>query len=165
MEIETTKKSNKRVAGLIVAFLLVVLAAIAIVFILLEKEKKKPKPNTTISNIIVEDGQSIKSVDPGYFTIQMQMLATSSDGENFVGTIANASENLYQVYVTIILEDTEEEVFRSELFPVGSQIEAFTVNRKLEKGSYKCVLTFHNVEEDGETEVSMVNVAYTLNVD
>lgn len=162
METETTKKSSKLVIGLVVALLLVVIAAIIIVFVVLKKDK--PKPNTTVSNIVLEEGQEVESVDPGYFTVQMQLLATSSDGENFVGTIANAVDNLYQVYVTIALEDTGEEIFRSELFPVGSQIDAFTINRKLDKGTYNCVLTFHNMEEDGETEVSMVNVAYTLNV-
>lgn len=60
--------------------------------------------------------------------------------------------------------DTGVELFRSGVMPVGSRIEKMKLNKELEEGEYSAVITFHQLESDGETEHAKVSVAYTLNV-
>jgi flagellar basal body-associated protein FliL len=166
-KVQEEKKPNKGRKAVLLVLLVVVVAVAAAVICWAVKSKKdgdvKP-PNTITSQIVLEEGQTIDKTEAGYFTVQMQMRAISSDGINFVGAIANAYENQNQTYVTIALADTDEQIFESGLLPVGSQIDEFSLDKKLEPGTYDTVLSFHSVEDDGVTEISTVNVQYTLEV-
>lgn len=163
---EEKNKTNKLFVIVLVGALLLIVVVFSL-FVLKPKkveENANSSPNTRTSEIILEEGQTIEKTDAGYFTIQMQLEAFSEDGLNFKGEIANALENQHSVYAVIKLADTGEEIFKSDLLPIGNKIDEFTINKKLENGKYNTVLSFVSVEEDGKTEISEVNVEYILNV-
>lgn len=164
-------KMKKNKVGIFLGVIGVVLCVVIIVLIivLLKRDNQQTETiddsmsNTSITSVITEEGQVVEKVDPGYFTVEMQLLASSSNGKDFQGTISNALDNLYQVFVTIQLEDGTE-VYKSPLIPVGSKIDQFSLNQTLEPGEYETVLTFHNVDDAGTNEISSVSVAYMLSV-
>lgn len=164
-------KKNKSVTTILVIILLViviVLLGVILAFIFLSKngkEKEGPANNNFTTSIITEEGQDVGSTDPGYFTIEMDLVGQSNDGINFSGNIGNAYENTYPVYVTIVLDDTGEEVFRSGVIPIGSKMDGYTISKELGFGDHSAVVVFHQVDENDNTkEISTVNVAYTLSV-
>lgn len=122
------------------------------------------------SDIVLDDPQSlqdkinnmIQQVAEGNISLELKNQAVSSNGEIFGCYIANAIENTYDIYLTISLDSTGEELYRSGLIPAGGRIEKFTSSKKLGTGTYLTTLTFHQVEDDHITEHAAAYVEYTL---
>ena len=155
------KRSKYIIVTFVVVFLII--SVICVIFIKKNKNEETTKSsNTVTSEIMLEEGQKINTTESGYFTLQMQMQAVSDDGKIFKGEIGNAYENTNKVFITISLKETGEEIFKSNVFPVGTQIDEFEISRKLDSGTYDAIMTFHSMEDDEITEISKVNVEYTL---
>jgi hypothetical protein len=97
-------------------------------------------------------------------TLEMKTSAESSDGLNFSCELANASENRYDMFLTLYLDETGEELYRSGLIPLGMEIHGFTINRKLNPGTYNATLVYNQVNDDKSTIHSTINVGLTLTV-
>ncbi len=94
----------------------------------------------------------------------MQLIATSFDGQNFKCYIANAAENTYDMYIVILLDETNETLYESGLLPVGTWLEEFSINQVLPDGDYNATVIFHQVDEDHITERGDVAAGLTLSV-
>ncbi len=91
--------------------------------------------------------------------------ASSTDGENFTGYLANADENTCDIYFDMYADDKlTDEIYLSGLVPPGKALEKFKLNRKLEKGDHSVVLIFTAVEDDHATIRSQTQVRMTLRV-
>ena len=155
------KRSKYIIVTFVVVFLII--SVICVIFIKNNKNEETTKSsNTVTSEIMLEEGQKINTTESGYFTLQMQMQAVSDDGKIFKGEIGNAYENTNKVFITISHKETGEEIFKSNVFPVGTQIDEFEISRKLDSGTYDAIMTLHSMEDDEITEISKVNVEYTL---
>jgi len=179
---EQTQKSRSKVVIILVLILIVIVIFFASVIIyLLSNQNKTIADNNTESagaveiegNIILDDPKSLqdavdemyRKAEEGRMTLEMQVETYSQDGENFSCFLANAKENNYEMYMILYRDDTQEEIYRSGLIPIGARIENFTTTVKLEPGTYVGTLVYCQVEEDGETIHAQVNVGLNLHVD
>ena len=67
--------------------------------------------------------------------------------------IVNEGINRYPQVVEILLNETDEVIYRSGAIPVGSKIEKAALDRDLDAGTYDCTAMFHSV--DSETGVTL----------
>ena len=177
------EKSNKKL-GVILG--VVIVALVAVIGVLAWKLTHQPQPEVVKepeatedtnamaydSSAVATDGDSLqravdnlaKKAAEGTMALEMRTTATSTDGEHFACTLANAAENRYDMYMVIYLDDTQEEIYKSGLIPLGMKIENFKTNRKLDPGSYEATLVYNQVEKDRATIHSKVSVGLTLTV-
>ncbi|MBP1566972.1 MAG: hypothetical protein J6A58_14630 [Oscillospiraceae bacterium] len=101
-----------------------------------------------------------KKVDDGKMSLKFNSNIHIQNGKEGTCSIANSEMNKRDMYVSLWLVDTQEEIYRSGLIPVGNKIEQLELNRSLEVGKYSAILV-HNQLENNEI-VSQVNVEVTL---
>lgn len=170
-------KSKKAMVLCALTVLLSILAIAAATAVILSQKQELPavSPGPAAqyeSNIILDDPRSLQdAVDEmiakakeGQMKLEMKMEAYSRDGENFSCFLSNAQGNQYEMYLVLYLDETQEEIYRSGLIPLGARIEEFTTARKLEQGTYACTLEYNQVKEDKTTVQATVNVGLTLKV-
>jgi hypothetical protein len=97
-------------------------------------------------------------------TLKMKTTAHSTDGLNFACALANSPDNRYDMFMTLYLDETGEELYKSGLIPLGMEIGTFQINRKLDPGTYDATLVYTQVNDDKATIHSTVNVGLTLSV-
>jgi hypothetical protein len=68
------------------------------------------------------------------------------------------------MFMTLYLDDTGEEIYKSGLIPLGMEINTFQTNRKLDPGTYEATLVYTQVNDDKATVHATVNLGLTLNV-
>lgn len=144
-----------------------------------DKETVKQQDETVTameydSNVITTDAQTLqdavdelnRKAEEGQMNLQMKTKAVSMDGKNFTCFIANSIQNSYDMYIVLYLDETQEEIYRSGLIPLGGRIETFTLpDTTLEPGQYEATLVYNQTEEDRQTLHAQVNVGLTLIVE
>lgn len=178
MNTENTKSRNKGMAILIAIIVVMLIAVILLVALLL----KKPEPEVMVESgttsgklvyetqIVTEDPETLQAaVDAmvqkakeGQMNLQMQTQAFSKDGKTFTCYLANSLKNNYDMFMVFYLDETQEEIYRTGLIPLGARIEQFTLEEALPKGSHEITIVFNQVEADMETIHAQVNVGLTL---
>lgn len=94
--------------------------------------------------------------------LKMQTQAVSSDGKLFDCYLGNSTSNRYDMFLVLYLDETQEEIYRTGLIPIGAHIEQFELEEALPSGTYEATLVFNQVEEDQETIHAQVNVGLVL---
>jgi hypothetical protein len=94
--------------------------------------------------------------------LDFKNVITIENGKNGICDISNPETNNYDMYVSIWLNDTQEEIYRSGLIPLGAKIEQLELNRLLEPGEYTGIMVYNQLENN--KIVSQVNVEVTLKV-
>lgn len=90
-----------------------------------------------------------EKVEEGYINISMNTSPVFADGKaqgNLM--IVNEAVNRYPQRVVITLADTGEIIYASGAIPVGSKIEADTLDVVLHAGTYPCIAMFHSLDPD-----------------
>lgn len=170
------KPVNKLIIAIISA--VVVVAIVVVVFIMIngkEDDKKEEETSKKVigyeANVVANEDDDLQSLvddmiqkaQEGSISLEFKNTAYSSDGEKFSCYIANSIKNNYDMFLTLYKDVTyENEMYLSGLIPVGSAIEGFTVDEKLEKGEYDMVLVVTQVKDDHETLHNQVSVALKL---
>lgn len=169
---------QKKQRVIVTVLIIAVAAAICLIGVLLWQINRPKETGTEVgmngnkyeASVILDDpvtlqdkvNEMIEKAAEGNIALKMQVTASSADGENFSCLLANSEANSYDSYLVLYLDETQEEIYRTGLIPVGGRIETFTTTRKLSPGSHSCTLVFNQVEEDGETLHSQVNVGLDL---
>lgn len=177
MEKENSNKNLKVILGVVIVLLLVVIGVLLFV-VLGKKDEKQPEVENVSrdggiaydASAVATDEESLqKAVDElvekakeGSMALEMKPEAIGEDGETFECMLANSVKNKYDMYMTLYLDDTQEEIYRSGLIPVGKKIDSFKINKKLDKGTYVCTLVYNQVEDDHSTIHAQVNVGLNL---
>lgn len=172
------KQKNKKVLLCMAVFMLLCAALVLLLCRLLfpEKESAEKEAGNGLeyeSNVVLDDQDELqKAVDAlyekaakGQMALEMQTQASSKDGSQFTCYLANAKKNTYDMYMVLYLDDTQEEIYRSGLIPVGGRLEEFTISQTLEAGNHEATLVYNQVEEDRQTVHAQVNVGLTLIVE
>lgn len=178
------EKSNTKLK---VVFAVVIVALLAVIGVLVYKLTHMPEPEapqaqeSTMpegnlfdyddSAVAIDENSMSKAlldmvdkVKDGNMSLEMKTTAVSPDGTNFSCKLANAPENRYDMFMTLYLDDTGEEIYKSGLIPLGMEINTFQINRKLDPGTYEATLVYTQVNDDKATVHATVNVGLTLNV-
>lgn len=172
------KKKNSNMVQKILILVLSILVIVGAVFIILKIQKTdKPEEvnnNSNLkeyeTNVILDDPKTlqdeydkmVEEAKEGEMALEMKNVAISKDGENFSCYLANAKANKYDMYMVLYLDDTQEEIYRTGLLPIGGRIESFKLDKKLEQGKYTATISYNQVEDDGVTEHAQVNVGMEL---
>ena len=181
--LDKEKNKNKRLWIILAIVIFVLIAAVVTLVIILFNKKNDSDGQANATQAVSDTGvlaydASAIATDPvtlqslydemleeakeGTMALEMQTEANSSDGTEFSCYIANAINNKYDMFVVIYLDDTQEEIYRSGLIPLGSRIESFTSSKKLEPGTHVATIVYNQVEDDHATVHAQVNIGLNL---
>lgn len=159
----TKKKSTYIVIGLLV----IIIIALAIIIYFLFPREKEDIRDMVVTEDNVEDIQEEleKAAADAYYETSMTTdwtfeNATAASKDAFV---ENPSSNSRTVYFDVNLSDSDELVYSSPYIPVGKSLKGFALSKKLKKGDYPAVVTYHLVDDEKE-EVADVSVGVTLHI-
>lgn len=115
-----------------------------------------PEQIQSILNEIVEEGMVNISINPnpvfknGYSTGNLR--------------IENIATNNYDFIVTLILNDTGEQLYQSDLIPIGYYVENINLERPLSKGEYNATAIFDAyIPKSGNKDSSIsVDIVITI---
>lgn len=157
---ELKKKKRRNVIAIIV--ILLVIAAVIIWFL------TRPKGITegNYKRIMDEMEDEVKE---GYFETYMNSEWTFPDGtsETTDAILGNSPNNRKPIRCEVVLVDTGEVVFKTDVIPVGAELPPFKLDVDLEPGTYEavCMVYLVNEEKDGTyTDYSDAGFNVTITV-
>ena len=172
------KRGNKKggrialvVCGIVIITLIVVVVVMACQMWKNNDETDgEPKRNVVVTedNVeeVIDNMAEEEFVPPGSYNVTMNNTWSFADGSSVSedAYVENSTSNTNDVYFDITLADTEEKIYSSPVIPIGSHLENIALDKKLEKGSYDCVVTYTLVDEE-QKPLSTVRVTLTINVE
>ena len=106
-----------------------------------------------------------EKVEEGMINISMNTSPVFSDGESEGSLmIVNEDINRYPISVEITRNDNGEVIYTSKAVPVGSKIEADTLDVDLPAGTYECTAMFFNLDPDTGDKLGSAGVVIELTV-
>ena len=106
-----------------------------------------------------------EKVEDGMINISMNTSPVFSDGESAGSLmIVNEDINRYPISVEITCNDNGEVIYTSKAVPVGSKIEADTLDVDLPAGVYECTAMFFNLDPDTGDKLGSAGVVIELTV-
>ncbi len=171
--IQEKRGSGKKAAVVLLIVLLLAILGV-LVGLLLRQEQHADKVDSDGMdyevNVITDDTDALQdAVDrmvekakEGQMALSMRTEAYSEDGRTFVCYLGNSEQNRYDMFMVLYRDDTQEELYRTGLIPIGSHMEEFTLEEALEPGRYEATIVYNQVEEDRETVHAQVNVGILL---
>ena len=169
------EKPKKTVLFLIIIILLLLVCIIGglVWYIVTSRDIKPQEEKVGIgyeSTVVVDNPNAlqdavdgmIRQAAEGSMTLEMNTEAVSEDGRTFKCRLGNAENNRYDMFVVIYRDDTQEEIYRSKLIPIGTHIEEFVVDKTIEPGKYEGTIVYNQVEEDHDTIHAQVNAGLDI---
>lgn len=96
--------------------------------------------------------EALKNAENGNVALEYQNEAFSSDGKTFSCYIANAAENLYDMFLTIYADSAlTDQLYLSGLVPPGSGFEEITLDHALDAGDHTVYVAVTQIDTDEET--------------
>lgn len=164
------KKGGIKIAG-ITALTVVVLGMAGTIIYLLNANKAEEQPEkrnivVTPENVdeIVQEMKDAPRVDPGYFITSMnyEWYFETGDAVSTNAFVRNHQENKTPVFFDVVLADNEDDViYQSPVLPVGSSLEQIALDKKMDAGTYDCIVIFHLIDDDQNT-LSTLRVTATI---
>ena len=106
-----------------------------------------------------------EKVEEGMINISMNTAPVFSDGESAGSLmIVNEDINRYPLSVEITSNDNGEVIYTSKAVPVGSKIEADTLDVDLPAGVYECTAMFFNLDPTTGDKLGSAGVIIELTV-
>ncbi len=144
--------------------IVLILAAAAVTIYLLTRDDEEPAVEAMDTNSYLMDPDNIAGiqedirakVEKGMFRTHMNTIWTFPDAESpsSDAIMANSAANNYPFWFEVLLDG--EQIFKSSLIPLGSQIKEIKLTKDLEPGQYDAVISLHMVDEnDQEVESNM----------
>lgn len=178
------KSSSNKLLIIIIVLLLVIIGVGGFFLIKNNSAKSKTKPtekpliqindDATIeiggidTHVVLDESNKIdmdelqKQADEGLMNLKLKNEIYITNGKDGECLIANAETNRYDMFVTLWLSETEKEIYRSGLIPIGSKVEKLELNTSLEPGEHRGILVYNQVENN--KIIAQVNVEVTLKV-
>lgn len=164
LTLEEQKKKKRKKIMIIIVVLLLVIAAIVVYML------TRPKDAMTEGNYkqIMEDmGDKVRE---GYFETYMNTEWTFPDGasETTDAVLGNSPNNKKPIRYEVILDETEEVIFKTDVIPVGAELPPFKLDVDLEAGTYEATCRAYLLNEDDEgtfTDYSNAGFDVTITVE
>lgn len=173
---EVKQAAGKKGKGGVIALVIcaiVIVALIGVIIFLLNRGKDDtsdgPKRNVVVTEKNVEKvASNLTEKEPtpiGSYEVRMNSNWEFEDGLSASSNayVENVETNTNAVYFDIVRADTNEKIYESPILPIGSHLEAITLDKNLEVGNYDCVCTYHLLDEE-EQPVSKVSIAVKVNI-
>lgn len=159
------KGKRNIIVGISVGVMVIIL--IAILILLLFKSNAPVTSNQVVTPENVEEIiASEKKVDQGTYEVKMNSTWMFENGSSASSNayVENATSNTNNVYFDVVRSDNGETIFTSPVIPIGSHLEDITLDKALSAGTYDCVLTYHLLDDGGET-LSTLQLKLIINVE
>ena len=104
-----------------------------------------------------------KKVDEGRMDLNFNNIITVN-GTKGTGLISNSPTNNHNIYVSLWLVETEKEIYRSGLIPIGSRIEQLELHHPRIVGEQQGLLVYNQLDYNNKI-IGQVNVEVTLKVE
>lgn len=167
------KKEKKRSASFYVAVaiaaLAVIVACVLAFTVFTQPQTGKRDPNGLIGQVEGKSTEEIQAELDRLIAEGMLQISIASKVEFKDGTsegaiqIENVPNNHYLVQVTIVRNDTGEQIYESGILEPNYHIQTAKLDTPLPKGTYECTATFHAL--DMETEEERGTAAATIEID
>ena len=161
---EEQKKKRKKIV-IIILLLLLIIAAVVIFLIM-----KRPKRVMTEENYKQISEEMDEQVQEGYCETSMNTDWTFPNGasESTNAILGNSPNNKKPIRCEVILADTEEVIYSTEVLPVGAELPPFKLDVDLDAGTYDavCMVYLLDEEDDGSyTDYSNAGFNVTITVE
>lgn len=172
------KGGNSKTIGIVILVIIILALIGVIIYLMLSQSQeakvevpKEEKRDTVVTqdNVqdVVQQMEEKEILPPSYYTVAMNYdwhFATG-DAVSTDAYVENDTSNTTPVYFDVVLASDEEKVlYKSPVIPVGSSLEGFALDTKLEAGTYDCVVIYHLVDDEQNT-LSTLRVTVTLTVE
>lgn len=157
---EELKKKKRKKIIIAVCILLIIIAAIIIYF--LTRPKRMTEGNY---KQIMEEMEN--EVQEGYFETYMNTEWTFPDGtsETTNAILGNSPNNKKPIRCEVMLTETEEVVFTTDVIPVGAELPPFKLDKDLDAGTYDAVCRVYLLdEEDDGTYTDYSNAGFNVTI-
>lgn len=169
--IEEEKKALERRGSKkkrIIAIIILILIIIAAVVIYILTHRSGEAMNEGNYQQIMEEMDD--RVSEGYFETYMNNQWTFADGtsETKDAILGNSPNNAKPIRCEVVLDDTGEKVFSTDVMPVGAELPPFKLDVDLDAGTYNatCNVFLLDEEEDGTyTDFSSAGFKVTIVVE
>lgn len=152
MDKEVDKKKKKK--RIVIGVIIVLLVIIGILIFLLLRKKDGYVMNESNYKQIQED--MADEVAEGYFETYMNTTWTFADGtsESQDAVLGNSPNNTKPIRCEVVLDDTGEVVYKTEVLPVGTVLDPFKLEKDLDAGTYEATCQIYLLKEleDGTYE-------------
>lgn len=148
------KKKTGIIVGIVVAILLMIIGVL--VFMLFQKKEGEPEES---GGYVMDEGnyQQIQEnmaeeVSEGYFETYMNTTWTFADGtsETQDAVLGNSPNNTKPIRCEVILNDTEEVIYKTGVLPVGAVLDPFKLDKDLDAGTYEATCQIYLLKEQGD---------------
>lgn len=170
----TEGKNGKKISLLVIIVIvaiIIILVLIAVIVYMANKKESKPELSGGRATIITEDNvqeviQSLNTPNTdATYTVTMTNEWVFEDGtaaaENFY--VKNTENNKRTVYFDLQLADTGEKIYSSPYIPVGEEMRTMTLDKDLDAGDYKVIMTYYLVDEN-YVELTTVSVQVVVHI-
>lgn len=179
-EVKTVQLSRKTLVIFAVVIVLII-AACAFAFSIMSKRaaeqaiainaNKAPGVDTSIVLGEAKEGsisekleQMQKEVKENTIEVEMNIEVSLENGDSEANAmIGNPATNTKSFVASIVLDDTQEEVYRSGLIPPDSHINTIKLTKSLAKGKYPAT-AFYEVYNDAGEMTGKTGVNFTITV-
>lgn len=169
-KLSPTSKANRKGKPIAIVCICAVFIALIVVILFILKSQNKPVARNVVvtpENVdeILEDLKGQKT-QAGQYEVTMNSVWQFKDGSSASSNayVENATSNTNDVYFDIVRSDTGETILKSPTIPVGSHLENITLDTDLEAGDYKCVMTYHLLDESSQP-ISKLNINLSIHVE
>lgn len=135
-----------------------------------EKQAER-KSVVTAENVdeVLENMQQIadtpEDVPQSYIVTQnAEWIFPDGDSPSTNAVVENDSLNETPVYFDLTIDETGEVIYSSPILELGAKINAFSLEKPLDAGTYSCTVVYHLVDEN-QNELTTVNVGTSVIVE
>lgn len=79
-------------------------------------------------------------------------------------TVANSSHNNYPFYFTVTLADTDEEIYKSGLIPLGKSLDTIVLDKSLPAGVHEGLLVYHLIDDQNNNAEIPSSLKFKLKI-
>lgn len=155
------KKTKIIIACICIVALLAVGAAVAMFVMMMNQEDETPQTDKAVYTMDEGNYQQImddmsEQVAEGYFETYMTTDWTFPDGasEASDAMLGNSPSNTKPIRCELLLDETGEKLFETNVIPVGALVSPIKLNKDLDAGTYDatCMIYLMNEKDDGTFE-------------
>lgn len=172
---EQKGNSGSRKSGklfLVVCAVVIILLLGVVIFLLVnrkgtnaqELEKRNVVVNESNAEDVVAEMMTQEYIAPGYYSAAMSTTwhFETGDAVSEDAYVVNVEENTNDIYFDVFLEGKEEEaIFQSPVIPRGSELNHISLGKKLDAGTYNCIMIYHLIDDEQNT-ISTLRVGFTI---
>ncbi|NTV90680.1 MAG: hypothetical protein HGA22_10055 [Clostridiales bacterium] len=166
MENSPKKKFKFTKKHFIISIVFVILVAIIVFLVIKLMDNGRPRDErptvVTQENAAAVRASMDQPVEDGSYEVNMNTEWTFEKKKSDA-FVTNSENNTRTVYFDVFIEDTKELIYSSPYIPTGEKVQGFQLDKELEPGDYKGLVTYHLVDDNHE-EVSNLSVTVKIKV-